>query len=81
MPERTLKNLALFLFYLVPCLKTSQSASVGFKNSVFYMKEKTFSQLEMQPFINIGADRISFKIESNVSKVQCILIKLNDIPF
>lgn len=45
------------------------------------MKEKKFSQWEMQPFINKNADWISFKTQSNMSEEQCILIKQNDIQF
>lgn len=74
----------LFVLLFAALFKTRQLVlySLGcfsFFNAVLYMKGKTFSQLEIQSFINIDAAWINFRAESNVSKVWRILIKPNDI--
>lgn len=74
----------LFVLLFAALFKTRQLVlySLGcfsFFNALLYMKGKTFSQLEIQSFINIDAARINFRAESNVSKVWGILIKPNDI--
>lgn len=82
---KVLKEFSILFVLLFDALfKTSQLVlyllrCFSFFNAVLYMKGKTFSQLEMQPFINIDAAWISFTAESNVSKVWRILIKPNNI--